>query len=104
MTRGEIWWAHLPDPAGRRPVVLLSRPEAYALLTRVVVAEVTSHRRPVPTYVDLSRHDGVDRPCAVNLDSLHTLARSELTEKIAALSMERMRDVDAALRFSLALA
>ena len=31
MRRGEVWWADLPAPAGRRPVVLLSRNEAYAV-------------------------------------------------------------------------
>ena len=27
MKQGEIWWAELPKPAGRRPVILLSRDE-----------------------------------------------------------------------------
>lgn len=29
MKRGEVWWAQLPSPVGRRPVVLLSRDTAY---------------------------------------------------------------------------
>ena len=31
MERGEIWWADLPPPSGRRPVLLLSRNEAYSV-------------------------------------------------------------------------
>ena len=37
MRRGEVWWAALPKPAGRRPVVLLSRDEAYAVRELVTV-------------------------------------------------------------------
>ena len=38
MRRGEVWWADLPPPAGRRPVLLLSRNEAYAVRQLVTVA------------------------------------------------------------------
>ena len=31
MRCGEVWWADLPAPAGRRPVVLLSRNEGYVV-------------------------------------------------------------------------
>ena len=31
MKRGEIWWADLPPPVGRRPVLLLSRDRAYVV-------------------------------------------------------------------------
>ena len=37
MRRGEVWWADLPVPVGRRPVVLLSRNEAYAVRELVTV-------------------------------------------------------------------
>jgi mRNA-degrading endonuclease toxin of MazEF toxin-antitoxin module len=30
MRRGEVWWADLPAPAGKRPVVLLSRNDRSA--------------------------------------------------------------------------
>ena len=33
-----IWWAELPKPAGRRPMLLLSRDDAYAVLSDVVAA------------------------------------------------------------------
>jgi mRNA-degrading endonuclease toxin of MazEF toxin-antitoxin module len=31
MKRGEVWWANLAKPVGRRPVVLLSRNAAYPI-------------------------------------------------------------------------
>jgi len=41
MRRGEIWWAELPAPGGRRPVLLLSRNEAYVVRQLVTVAPIT---------------------------------------------------------------
>jgi mRNA interferase MazF len=38
MRRGEVWWANLPKPVGRRPVVLLSRNAAYPVGASVTVA------------------------------------------------------------------
>ena len=38
MKRGEVWWANLPKPVGRRPVVLLSRNAAYPVRASVTVA------------------------------------------------------------------
>ncbi len=61
MRRGEVWWAKLPLPVGCRPVVLLSRDEAYALRNAVTVAEVTSTTRGIPVEVELGPDDGLPR-------------------------------------------
>jgi hypothetical protein len=41
MLRGEIWWAKLPPPVGRDPVLLLSRNEAYAVRKDLLEARIT---------------------------------------------------------------
>ena len=56
MRRGDLWWADLPKPAGRRPVVLLSRNEAYHVRELVTITPVTSRVRDIPTEVALG-HD-----------------------------------------------
>ena len=43
MKRGDVWWAQLPRPAGRRPVVLVSRDEAYHVRELVIVVSVTTN-------------------------------------------------------------
>ncbi|MEX2208983.1 MAG: type II toxin-antitoxin system PemK/MazF family toxin [Myxococcota bacterium] len=103
MRRGEVWWAELPAPAGRRPVVLLSRNEAYELRELVIVAPVTSRARHIPTEVALGRDDGLPRACVANLDTLTTVPKSVLTRKLSSLSAERVAAVDRALRFALGL-
>jgi mRNA interferase MazF len=101
--RGEVWWAELPDPAGRRPVVLLSRNEAYAVRELVTVAPVTSRVRGIPSEVGLDRSDGLPKACAVNLDTITTIPKQILTRRIAALEPARVAAVERALRFALGL-
>jgi hypothetical protein len=36
-----VWWANLPNPVGRLPVLLLSRNAAYAVRASVIVAPLT---------------------------------------------------------------
>jgi len=104
MRRGEVWWAELPDPAGRRPVVLLSRNEAYAVRELVTVAPVTRRVRGIPVEVPLSRADGLPRACAANLDTVTTIPKRVLASRIIALHPAKVAALDRALRFALGLA
>jgi mRNA interferase MazF len=103
MRRGDVWWAHLPAPARRRPVVLLSRNEAYAVRQLVTVAPVTTRIRRIPTEVGLDRTDGLPRRCVANLDTITTIPKQALGDRIAALRPHKLAAVDAALRFALGL-
>ena len=47
MRQFEIWRANLPVPAGRRPVLLLSRNDAYQYLNKFIVAEITTTVRAI---------------------------------------------------------
>jgi mRNA interferase MazF len=103
MRHGEVWWADLPPPTGRRPVVLLSRNEAYAIRALVIVAPVTTRIRHIPTEVPLGPEDGLPRPCVVNLDTIITIAKASLQTRTASLSPDKLRAVHAAIRFALGL-
>lgn len=104
MRRGEIWWAELPLPVGRRPVLLLSRDSAYRVRTSVTVGAVTRTHRNIPVEVPLGKEDGMPGPCVVNLDEILTIPKSRLVERIATLSPEKMAAVARAVAFSLDLA
>ena len=103
MRRGDVWWADLPAPAGRRPVVLLSRDEAYAVRQLVTVAPVTTRVRGIPTEVPLGRGDGLPRSCVANLDTITTIPKRALTERLAPLSPAKLSAVEDSLRFALGL-
>jgi len=103
MKRGEVWWAHLPEPAGRRPVVLLSRDSAYRVRSAVTVAPVTRTIRNIPVEVPLDQRDGLPSRCVVNLDDITTVPKSLIKERITVLPAERMQQIDDAIRFALDL-
>ena len=103
MRRGEVWWAALPKPAGRRPVVLLSRDEAYAVRELVTVAPLTTRARGIPSEVPLDRADGLPRACVANLDTITTIPKRTLATRIAALGPAKITAVDRAVRFALGL-
>ena len=104
MRRGEVWWADLPLPIGRRPVALLSRDEAYAVRSAVTVAEVTSTIRGIPVEVELGREDGLPKKCVVNLDTIVTIRKDLLIERIAILRDEKIEQLNSAIKFALSLA
>jgi mRNA interferase MazF len=103
MRRGEIWWANLPAPAGRRPVVLLSRNEAYAVRELVTVAPITTRIRRIPTEVPLGPAEGLPKECVANLDTITTIPRRTLTRLLGPLPSDKLDAVDRALLFALGL-
>jgi mRNA interferase MazF len=103
MQRGEIWWAQLEPPAGRRPILLLSRNKAYDVRQSIIVAPVTTTIRGIGTEVILDEKDGLPVKCVVNLDDIITIHKKSLLEKLTALSGDKMRIVNEAIIFALDL-
>jgi mRNA interferase MazF len=101
--RGEVWWAQLPPPIGRRPVVLLSRDVAYRVRTSITVAIVTRVARNIPVEVPLGPEDGMPQQCVVNLDDILTIPKARLAERITVLSPQKMTAVARAVIFALDL-
>ena len=102
MKQYELWWAVLPKPAGRRPVLLLSRDSAYSYLNKFLAVEITSTIRNIAVEVPLGRAEGLPRPCAANCDNVRTVSRSAITERIGRLSPRRQVEVKRALGHALA--
>ncbi len=103
MKRGQLWWADLPPPGGRRPVVLISRDSAYSVREFLTVAPVTTRVRRLPVEVPLGPDDGLPQTSAANLDSMLTVSKSSIDRYISSLSVDKLRAVDAAIHFALGL-
>jgi mRNA interferase MazF len=103
LRRGEIWWANLELPAGRRPILLLSRDDAYLVRELIIIAPVTTRIRNIPSEVLLTIDDGMPKDCVINLDSITTIPRNCLIDRIAILSNKKLMEVDAAIHFSLGM-
>lgn len=98
-----MWWAELPPPSGSRPVVLLSRDEAYAVRALVTIAPVTTRIRGIPSEVRLGPDDGLPRDSVVNLDTITTIPKADLRERLATLGAKKSREVEDAIHFTLGL-
>ena len=101
MRRGEVWWADLAAPAGRRPVLLLSRDEAYLVRSLVTVAPLTTRIRRLRSEVPLGPEDGIPKRCVANLDNINTILKRELTARITTLAPEKLAAVEQAVKFAL---
>ena len=100
MRQYEIWWADLPAPVGRRPVLLLSRSTAYAYLNKVIVAEITKTIREIPQEVPVGEPEGLV-PSVANFDNIHVVAKDLLSSRVGVLSVSREREVKRALGYAL---
>lgn len=103
MRRGEVWWAKLPRPAGRRPVVLVSRDEAYGVRALVTVVPVTTRVRDIPVEVRLGREEGLPRACVANADVVTTIPKDVLAGYVGVLGPDKVAALDEAIRFALGL-
>lgn len=103
MRRGEVWWAELPPPIGKRPVFLLSRDVVYRVRTSVTVAVITRTIRGIPVEVPIGLDDGMPVRCVVNADDIITIPKSILTERITALLPGKIADITKAVIYALDL-
>jgi mRNA interferase MazF len=100
MRRGEVWWARLDK---RRPVVLISREEAYAVRAMIIVAPATTTVRGYAVELKVGRREGLPRDCVINCVWLVTLPKADLLERAGTLSANKLHSLDEALRFALGL-
>ncbi|MFN0116804.1 MAG: type II toxin-antitoxin system PemK/MazF family toxin [Elusimicrobiota bacterium] len=103
MKRGDIWWAELSEPLGRRPVVLISRNLAIQVREAVTVAQITTVVRDIPVEVKLNKQDGMPKDCAINCDVLLTIPKKMLLNFVTSLSPQKKKDLEKALKFALGL-
>ncbi len=112
MTRGEIWWADLPDPRGsepgfRRPVLVIQANSFNrSRIQTVIVAVISSNLRlaEAPGNILLRKRDSdLQLDSVINISQLITLDRTFLTEAVGKIPGGVMSQVDAGLRVVLEL-
>jgi mRNA interferase MazF len=101
VNRGDVCWYTFKTPDKKRPVLILTRNSAIAVLHSVTVAPITSTIRRIPTEVVLTEADGLPTLCAATFDSLQTVPKSNIGNRIARLTTQRMKEVRAAAAFAL---
>ena len=84
-------------------MLVLSRDLAVQFRDSVTVVEVTRTVRGIPTEVRLGSGDGMPAECVVNADVLTTVSKSRLERRVCVLGGAKMRAIEDAVRFALAL-
>lgn len=103
MRRAEVYWADLGPPAGRRPVVIVTRDAAIPVLAAITVAPVTPRIREIASEVRLGPQEGLDESVAT-CDNLLTVPKADLDpEPVGRLAPDQARALDEALRFALGI-
>jgi len=97
VARGDVWTYEFRRPDKRRPVVVLSRPEAIEMLTTVLVAPITSTIHGVASEVIVGEAEGLSHQSAVNLDHVQVVETARLTKRLGHLGEAKMIAVCRAL-------
>ena len=97
IARGDVWLYRFKAPDKRRPVVVLSRQAAIALLHTVMVAPVTSTIRGAPSEVTIGPDEGLKHESAISLDHVQTVEKARLVQHVGSLGPAKLRDVCRAL-------
>lgn len=81
-------------------MLLLSRPDAYPVLNKVIAAEITTTIRRIAIEVLLGPADGLPAVCAANCDNLRTVRKQWLVERISRLPLQRVAAVKHAVGYA----
>jgi mRNA interferase MazF len=101
VNRGDVCWYTFKAPDKKRPVLILTRDSAIAVLHSVTVAPITSTIRNIPTEVVLTKDDGLPNTCAANFDNLQTVPKSNIGGRISRLTARKMKEAGTAVSFAL---
>ncbi|MCD8100405.1 MAG: type II toxin-antitoxin system PemK/MazF family toxin [Oscillospiraceae bacterium] len=109
--RGEIYYADLNpvfghEQGGYRPVLILQNDLGNYFSPTVIVTAATrriSKKAGQPTHVTLRDIEGLPGQSQFQLETLRTVDKRRLRERVGRLTDNQMSEIDAALRVSLYL-
>jgi mRNA interferase MazF len=108
LKRGDLYRVRHPgggNPKRSRVFVVVSRQALIdSRFSTVVCAPVYSRRDGLATQVELGPDEGLEHQSSIHCDALVSVQKVLLSDFVGALSPERERAVDQALRIALGLA
>ena len=97
-----MYWADLGPPAGRRPVCVLTRDAAVAVLRTVTCAPITRTMRGIRSEVEVGLPQGLPEASVISCDNVITLPQATLDrEAVGRLDEVKRAELDRALRYAL---
>ena len=94
MKRGEVYWVNLDPTVGnevkkRRPAVIMSPDEMNRSLPVVIVAPITSSKKPWPTRADIKLSGKTGQ---IMLDQIRTADKTRLMKRITEVDVAEALD------------
>jgi mRNA interferase MazF len=102
VARGDVIWADLGPPAGRRPVCVLTRDAAIDVLVALTCAPITRTIRHIRSEVELGVNEGLPEASVISCDNLVTVPKSDFEDQpVGRLTLDKQAELDRALRYAL---
>lgn len=102
VARGDIVWADLGPPAGRRPVCVLTRDAAIAVLAALTCAPITRTIRGLRSEVEVGPAEGLPEVSVITCDNVITIPAESLDDRaVGQLDLGSRAALDRALRYAL---
>ena len=102
VVRGDIFWADLGPPAGRRPVCVLTRDAAIEVLNAVTCAPITRTSRGIRSEVEVGSEEGLPDTSVISCDNVITIPKPALdAAPVGHVSAAKRVILDQALRYAL---
>jgi mRNA interferase MazF len=100
--RGDVVWADLGPPVGRRPVCVVTRDAAIPVLAAVTCAPITRTVRGIRSEVPVGRAEGLRARSVISCDNLLTVPLELLDPSpVGRLGVTARQQLDRALRYAL---
>lgn len=108
--RGELYWVDWNpgrggEQTGIRPALVIQNDIGNRTSPTVIVASCTTAEiKPYPFVVSIKKGESdLPKDCSINLSAILTISKSRLGIKCGQLTVEKMGEVDTAIKFSLGL-
>ena len=102
VARGDIVWADLGPPAGRRPVCIVTRDAAIEVLNAITCAPITRTIRGIRSEVEVGLEEGLPTASVITCDNLITVPKDQLDAHLSGrLDVTGRVHLDQALRYAL---
>jgi mRNA interferase MazF len=99
--RGEVYWG--PDKKKIRPLLVVSNNLGNQYSSDVVVIPGTTQNTDTVYPVEVRVKKGFSKPTKFQADSIFTIEKTDLGEKIISLSADIMKEINRALQIELNL-
>jgi mRNA interferase MazF len=102
VARGDIVWADLGPPAGRRPVCVLTRDAALGVLTAIACAPITRTIRGIRSEVEVGTAEGLPASSVITCNNVITIPVDSFDDRtVGHLDLRARANRDRALGYAL---